>query len=193
MDSYELVVLAGDIGGTNTNLALVGKKDGAFSILFDRHYKTKEEPSLFEPLRRFLAEAAREKPGLEPSTCCISGAGPVEDGRIALTNAPWGIDGPGIERAFGLPTRVINDFTAVSYGVLNLDPEDPKEITRLASPDGTVAPIGAGPRHHRRRGHRTGRRQRGDRARPLGGFPLRGRAHHPPRLRRGDPGPAALA
>jgi len=146
MDSYELVVLAGDIGGTNTNLALVGKKDGAFSILFDRHYKTKEEPSLFEPLRRFLAEAAREKPGLEPSTCCISGAGPVEDGRIALTNAPWGIDGPGIERAFGLPTRVINDFTAVSYGVLNLDPEDPKEITRLASPDGTVAPIGAGPR-----------------------------------------------
>lgn len=146
MDSYELVVLAGDIGGTNTNLALVGKKDGAFSILFDRHYKTKEEPSLAEPLRRFLDEAGRERPGLKPSTCCISGAGPVEGGRIALTNAPWGIDGPAIERSFGLPTRVINDFTAVSYGVLNLDPEDPEEITRLKAPDGSVTPLGAGPK-----------------------------------------------
>ena len=57
--SYDVVILAGDIGGTNTNLALFGKKGGTFTLLFDRHYKTKEEPSLIEPLGRFLKEAAR--------------------------------------------------------------------------------------------------------------------------------------
>ena len=123
--SYDLVVLAGDIGGTNTNLALIGKKGGTFTIVFERHYGTKEEPSLLEPLGRFLAEARRERPGLAPELCCVSGAGPVVDQRIKLTNAPWGIDAREIESAFSIPSKLINDFTAVSYGVLLLDPLNP--------------------------------------------------------------------
>lgn len=136
--SYDLVVLAGDIGGTNTNLALLGEKAGDFCILFDRHYKTKAEASFAEPFGRFLEEAEAALPGLRPSRCCISGAGPVVEGRIEqLTNAPWGIDGPALERAFGLPTRVINDFTAISYGVCLLDPDKPEQLTCLAHGDGS--------------------------------------------------------
>jgi glucokinase len=136
--AYDLVVLAGDIGGTNTNLALLGEKNGAFTILFDRHYKTKEEASLAEPFGRFLEEAHASLPGLTPERCCISGAGPVVEGRIDLTNAPWGIDGPALQRDFGIPTRVINDFTAISYGVGLLDPEKPEQITRLPHQDGSM-------------------------------------------------------
>ncbi|MBL8965391.1 MAG: glucokinase [Spirochaetaceae bacterium] len=146
MEAYDQVILAGDIGGTNTNLALVGMMGEAFSILFDRHYRTKDEPSLMEPLGRFLEEARREAPGLEPRLCCISGAGPVEGGRIALTNAPWGIDGPAIEARFGIPTRVINDFTAVSYGILLLDPKNPEELRVLPHCDGSRPAPGAGPK-----------------------------------------------
>lgn len=131
------IVVAGDIGGTNTNLALVGVKNGKFHIVFERHYRTKEENSLAEPFGRFLEQARREHPGLEPTACCISGAGPVVDRRIALTNAPWGIDGPAIERDFGMPVSVINDFTAISYGVVLLDPERPEELTRLPHLDGS--------------------------------------------------------
>lgn len=135
--SYDLVVLAGDIGGTNTNLALIGKKGGTFTLLFDRHYRTKEEPSFVEPLGRFLEEASRALPGMKPELCCISGAGPVVDQRVQLTNAPWGIDARQVESTFSLPTRLVNDFTAVSYGVLLLDPDNAGQITRLPHLDGS--------------------------------------------------------
>ena len=134
---FDAVVIAGDIGGTNTNLALVGRKDRRFRILIDRHYRTKEENSLAEPFSRFLADADAAFPGLKAESCCISGAGPVVDGRIDLTNAPWGIDGPDIERRFGITTRLINDFTAISYGVVLLDPRSPGQLTRLPHPDGS--------------------------------------------------------
>jgi len=135
---YNHLVLAGDIGGTNTNLALLGEKNGAFDIVFDRHYKTREQKSLAEPLARFIEEAAEKVPGLKAERFCVSGAGPVVDGRIAqLTNAPWGIDGPALEKEFGLPTRVINDFTAISYGVCLLDPEKPEQILRFRHCDGS--------------------------------------------------------
>jgi glucokinase len=136
--TYDVVILAGDIGGTNTNLALIGKKGGTFTLIKDGHYKTKEEPSLIEPLGRFLEEAGREHQGLAPELCCISGAGPVVEGRIALTNAPWAIDAKAVESAFSIPTALINDFTAVSYGVLLLDPANPEQITRLPHGDGAL-------------------------------------------------------
>ena len=135
--SYDVVVLAGDIGGTNANLALIGKKGGTFTLLMDRHYRTKDEPSLIEPLGRFLAEASREHKGVKAELCCISGAGPVVDERIALTNAPWAIDAKAVRSAFSIPTTLINDFSALSYGVLLLDPANPKQITRLPHGDGS--------------------------------------------------------
>jgi glucokinase len=141
--SYDVVVLAGDIGGTNTNLALFGKKGGTFTLLMDRHYKTKEETSLIEPLGRFLKDAAKERKGLAPELCCVSGAGPVVDQRIELTNAPWGIDARAVKAAYSIPTTLINDFTAISYGVLLLDPDKPDQITRLPHTDGSLpAPQG---------------------------------------------------
>ena len=145
--SYDVVVLAGDIGGTNANIALIGKKGGTFTLVMDRHYKTREEPSLIEPLGRFLEEAAREHAGLAPELCCVSGAGPVVDGRIALTNAPWAIDAKAIESAYSLRTTLINDFTAVSYGVLLLDHSNPEQLTCLPHGDGSLpAPAPGGVR-----------------------------------------------
>ena len=144
--NYDLVVLAGDIGGTNANLALIGKKGGTFTLIFDRHYKTREEASMTSALERFLAEAGGAAPAWKPELCCISGAGPVRNGGIVMTNAPWSIDGHEIEGAFSLPTLVINDFTAVSYGVLLLDSRNPDQIRRLAHTDGSDPEPRPGPR-----------------------------------------------
>lgn len=151
--SYDLVVLAGDVGGTNTNLALIGKKGGTFSTLIEKHYSTKAESSFLAPLGRFLEEAKNRVPGFRPDLACVSGAGPVKDGRIRLTNAPWDIDSAEISRDFGLRTFLINDFTAVSYGVLLLDPADEAQLRPLVgrdfpfpqpAPGGVKAVIGAG-------------------------------------------------
>ena len=151
--SYDLVVLAGDVGGTNTNLALIGKKGGTFSTIFERHYSTREVSTFLDPLGRFLEEARAEAPGFRPDLACVSGAGPVEADRIRLTNAPWNIDAAEITRDFGLRAFLINDFTAVSYGVLLLDPSDETQLRPLAGrngkpplpvPGGVKAVIGAG-------------------------------------------------
>ncbi|MBU1079617.1 MAG: glucokinase, partial [Spirochaetes bacterium] len=54
--------------------------------------------------------------------------------------------GDGLESRFGLPAYVINDFSAIAWGILLLDPEDPAELVQLASPDGALAvPDPSGP------------------------------------------------
>jgi glucokinase len=141
---YDRVILAGDVGGTNTNLALIGKKGGRYSVIVDRHYRTKEETSLMEPTRRFLSEALSEYPGIAPEICCISGAGALAGRTIDLTNAPWSVDGDALEASIGVPVLVINDFTAISFGILLLDPGNPGQITCLPHSDGSIAIPGKG-------------------------------------------------
>lgn len=133
------IVLAVDVGGTNTSCAVVEARDGALSVRFERRYSTKAEPSLEAPLGRFVAEASAAG-APSPELLCVSGAGPVVGRSITLTNAPWGIDGAALERRFELPTTVINDFSAIAWGVLLLDPKDGSELARLGDPDTSAAP-----------------------------------------------------
>ncbi|TFG83158.1 MAG: glucokinase, partial [Spirochaetales bacterium] len=55
------------------------------------------------------------------------------------TNAPWGIDGAALESRFGLPCFIINDFSAIAWGVLLLDPGAPGQLVPLRRPDGSMA------------------------------------------------------
>jgi len=139
------MVLAVDVGGTNTSCAIVETGASGFVTRFERRYSTKAEPSLVEPLGRFLAEA-KAQGAPRPALLCVSGAGPVVGRSITLTNAPWGIDGDELEARFDLRAFVINDFSAIAWGVLLLDPENPAELVQLPAPGGTlVAPSGSGP------------------------------------------------
>ncbi len=152
MNTPSATVLAVDVGGTNTSCAVVQSTNGAFERRFERRYSTKAEPSLLAPLGRFMDEAAKAG-APAPALLCVSGAGPVVGRSITLTNAPWGIDGTELESRFGLRTFVINDFSAIAWGVLLLDPGNPDELVRLPAPggspiapaaDGSVVVIGAG-------------------------------------------------
>lgn len=138
------VFLVGDIGGTNTNLALVQKTGPGFSILVSKRYSTQDERSLIEPMERFLDWAKSKGFGSRPDSCCISGAGPVRNGSIRLTNAPWSISADEIQRRFAIPVRLINDFTAVSYAVVLLDPADPVQIRHMPHTDGSTPMPGQG-------------------------------------------------
>lgn len=141
----DATILAVDVGGTNISCALVEFLDGRFSKRFERRYGTKSEPSLVAPLGRFLDEASSAGAPL-PQLLCVSGAGPVVDRSIKLTNAPWGIDGAELERRFGLKAFVINDFSAIAWGVMLLDPQNPDELVALDNADGThPAPDDRGP------------------------------------------------
>ncbi|MBN2344324.1 MAG: glucokinase [Deltaproteobacteria bacterium] len=148
----DMLILAGDVGGTNTNLAVVGKKDGKYTIIVECVFKSSEVTDLIGPVEETLKTAAAKSAELKPSICCISAAGPVADNVCVLTNCSWNVDGNAIEAKTGMKTLVINDFLAIGYGIPTLDVTNPEQITQLKNTDGelpvqtgtTKAVVGAG-------------------------------------------------
>lgn len=149
---HDDLYLVGDVGGTNTTLALVGRDAAKFSILASRRFSTKDELSLLGPIDAFLSELRRKAGVLNLHSCCISAAGPVRDNYVQLTNASWSIDARQISATFGFPTTIINDFTAISYAVVLLDPSDRSQVTMIphlgnhseAPASGIALVVGAG-------------------------------------------------
>jgi glucokinase len=140
---YDRLILASDVGGTNTTLSLMAERDGHFTLLVKCAFQTRGVTSYAECVEATLAEAATRNTALRPSLCCISPAGPIEDNRCILTNVAWQLDGHAIEKRFGFKTRLINDFAAISYGLPLLDVHNPSQITELPHPDeGPVAQVG---------------------------------------------------
>jgi len=135
--AFERLVLAADVGGTNTNLALVGETGGKFVIILETVFPSHDITGLSEPIRKLLELARAKRPDLTPSRACVSAAGPVTDNRCTMTNLPWGVDGPALAAEFGIAVRVINDFLAIGYGIPTLDVNDPAQIAVIAHPDGS--------------------------------------------------------
>lgn len=103
------MTLVGDIGGTNTRLAL---HDGG-DLRSLRSYPSASAPDLLTLIRRYLEET-----GEKPSAACLAVAGPVVANRAEVTNLPWVVDGPALQKELGVGfCRVINDFHAAALGV----------------------------------------------------------------------------
>lgn len=135
---YENIILAGDVGGTNTNLAIVAQKGNAFSVILEVIFPSSEINGLIDPLKKVLEIAREKRSDLTPSRCCISAAGAVINNSCNLTNCTWSIDGNEIEKTLGIKTLLINDFLAVSYGLLTFDIDNEKQIVKLVHTDGSI-------------------------------------------------------
>lgn len=132
----EPVILSGDIGGTNSNLAIVAKSADGFRILLEVSAASLDLDGIGPLLERILEVARARHPELRPELGCISAAGPIESNRCSMSNLPWDVDGNELTSAFGFPIRVINDFEAISFGVPLLDLDDPEQVTVLPHSDG---------------------------------------------------------
>jgi glucokinase len=109
------MIVAADIGGTKTRLALL---DGA-ALRFEQQHDSAAFGGFAAVLERFLAEA-RAALGAAPrlERACIGVAGPVVGARVRVTNLPWELDARALEREFGIGrVRLVNDFVANAYGV----------------------------------------------------------------------------
>jgi glucokinase len=63
--------------------------------------------------------------GERPQRACLAIAGPVVNNISQLTNLSWQLDAQEMQAALGIPNiHLINDFAAVGYGILALQPED---------------------------------------------------------------------
>ena len=105
-------VLAGDIGGTKTNLALYsqGKTRPVPRIIVS--YSSRGASDLETIVAQFL-----EKHPARITDACFAIAGPVIDGRCKTTNLPWDVSESRLKRRFGWDVRLINDLTATGLGI----------------------------------------------------------------------------
>lgn len=131
-----MIILTADIGGTNTSIALIEHTKGHFELLALEMYATHELSNFSQALEQALKAFSQRSTAI--SAACLSIAGPINDKRCVPTNIPWILDGYEIERDFGFPTTVINDFTAICYGIPLVNIDDPKNVHPLPHPDGTI-------------------------------------------------------
>ena len=137
------MLLAGDIGGTKTVLALYeASADGGVREVRDGTFPSREFPDGLESIvHKFLAVG----PGVSVTSACFGVAGAVVDGRCTTTNLPWSLDERTLARAIPAGrVKLLNDLEAAAWGVLNLGPSERVTLQAGAARKGNLALIAAG-------------------------------------------------
>jgi len=134
------VILAGDIGGTKTVLAIC---DRSLAIVREAIYPCAEYPSLEAILDQFVQPDERAS----LAGACFGVAGPVIAGTAKITNLPWTIDAAVVSaRLGGIPVTLLNDLQATALGTLVL-PDTAFAVLQPAAasaPGSTIAVIAPG-------------------------------------------------
>lgn len=139
-----MALLAGDIGGTKTILALVEERGIARAVTRRETYPSARFEGLAPMVEHFLGGARCQALGI--GQACFGVAGPVIDGACRATNLPWVLETGELERALGVPrVMLVNDFHALSIGIGELGPGELKVLHEAPSdPRGPWVVIGAG-------------------------------------------------
>lgn len=135
------MLIAGDIGGTKTDLAVFSAARGPRDPLRRAEFASKEYPSLKAIVQEFL------KGGDESiSRACFAVAGPVMEGRAKITNLPWSIDASDLATALGIrDVSLVNDLAATARSIPLLGPDDLLTLAPGAKvPRGAVAVVAPG-------------------------------------------------
>lgn len=134
------IILAGDVGGTKSNLAIFRLRDGELCPVKEEMFRTKEYNSFVELLQDFTGD---DFPDIQ--SMCIGIAGPVTKGKAQGTNFPWGIDQNEIRKKINLePVYLINDLKAGALGLGVLDESSFLEIKEGSDVSGNSAIIAPG-------------------------------------------------
>ncbi len=114
-----ILVLAGDIGGTKANMALCEFRATGMEVVKEKRYISKNHNSFIDIISDFVEGYPN------PEKVCLSVAGPVIDGKVKFTNLSWQIDRNEISKKLGgSPIAILNDLEATAYGLAALKPEE---------------------------------------------------------------------
>jgi glucokinase len=137
------MLLAGDIGGTKTNLAVFSPEAGPRKPLVEATFPSADYDSLEALAGEFLAQV-----DFEAEQASFGVAGPVVAGQATITNLPWVMNESQLQAALNLApggVRLLNDLTAIAHAVPWLEPDDLHTLnTGQADPGGSIAIIAPG-------------------------------------------------
>lgn len=112
------MILAGDVGGTKTALAVYEIGVGTVDKVLEETVSSKDKASLDEIVTSFVGR--HQVKGL--TRACFGVPGAVVDGVCKTTNLPWVITEARLQAALRVPqVKLLNDLQAAAYGMLFLD------------------------------------------------------------------------
>ncbi len=133
------MILAGDIGGTKTYLALFDENKNRLEKIRETRFESRKFPNLDSIIEEFL-KGGNEKPMI----ACLGVAGLIVEGNCNLTNLEWRIETERLEKQFD-KVYLINDLVAMAYAVPRLEEKDVAVLqSGLQLKEGRISVVAAG-------------------------------------------------
>jgi glucokinase len=141
VEDHHLMILAGDIGGTSTRLALFDVIGGLLKPIVEQKYSSREHQNLDDIVRLFVTQHRQPV-----DRACFGIAGPVKNGQVKTPNLAWVVEADRLARELNLRTvALINDLEANAYGISELGPQDFVILNQgMSDAHGNAAVISAG-------------------------------------------------
>lgn len=134
-----VMILAGDVGGTKTHLALFEPGGDPRMPVRDRRMPSRGQNSLDTLIAEFLGGSEARL-----SRAAFGIAGPVVENRTEATNLPWTIDGAALGRTLDADVTLLNDLEATAWGVSHLGDSELEWIHAGRRHPGNRALVAAG-------------------------------------------------
>ena len=135
------MILAGDVGGTKTHLALFAPGGSPRHPASEQLFASHDHASLESLARAFLGDPLRSS----VSRAVFGIAGVVSRNRVETTNLPWHVDGAEMAAALGgARVTLLNDLAATAHGLEVLERGDLQTIQAGTMEPGTRAVLAAG-------------------------------------------------
>ncbi len=135
------MILAGDIGGTKTLLALYEPGAKQLNEVVCKQYPSAGYANFSDLLQTFLHATNPRR--LEAAALGV--AGPVIDQHCVTTNLPWVISSTELQQSLQIDKAyLLNDLQATAYGMLHLPNDDFFCLNKGSKVSGNVAVIAAG-------------------------------------------------
>lgn len=135
------MLLAGDIGGTKTILAVFSLEDGPRRPLVEATFPSADYPTLEAVVCQFLSRL-----DLQLDRGCFGVAGPVVNGQATITNLPWQMHEDTLAEALGLDVvSLLNDLESIANAIPLLEADDLYSLNDEApTPGGAIAVVAPG-------------------------------------------------
>lgn len=135
------LLLAGDVGGTKTNLGIFSSIAGLRAPLVEATFPSRRYPSLEVLVSEFLDRAQ-----VSVDRASFGVAGPVTGGRAAVTNLPWVIEEVRLQESLRISSvHLLNDVNALAIAIPKLESDDLFTLKGSEMvPEGTRAVIAPG-------------------------------------------------
>jgi len=134
-------LLAGDIGGTKTLLAIFSQEGGAKAPLVEAAYPSEDHAGLAAIIEDFLGAN-----DFQVEAASFGVAGPVIENRVEVTNLPWVIDGEELKVQFAFSqVYLLNDLQSIAQAIPTLTGEDLETLhPGIPSERGAIAVVAPG-------------------------------------------------